>query len=621
MRMPIHLLCWLLLVVSLAASSNTGSSPPPSGGKMAISSAYTYRDTSQALSHAEIQQLAAEKWQYQTNFYWYYTRDPIWLQFPLRLSQGYRLLEIDRPTLSQAEIWISQSRQGPALLHQQDIDTRPIGERPLQHRNPVFDLNQLADGDYWVTLRLHSHGILQPHLYLWKETDLITAERQYQAFYGMVFGIMLVMGIYNLMLGLRTDLGEYRAYFYYTLSACLFIAGITGLGNQYLWNDWYWLKHRIIIFASALSFITALFFLQRFLDLPTQCRWLHRTTQVIIGLYVPMMIAGVFLTEDQVLPWVHALSNVVGILAIVAAIHLYRRRIPQAGVFLAAWSVLIIGTLVYTLMTQGFLPHNILTTYMQTIGFVLETVILSVGLANRLNHERQARQKETEEKLQLASELNRQNGLMLQYQRNANELLEARVEERTAQLQEVLQQLETLSNTDQLTGLYNRRHMARVLPEEMARAARGHYPIALLLIDIDHFKHVNDQFGHPNGDICLQTIAQLIRHHCRRAGDAAYRYGGEEFMVIFPHVDQAAAESLADSLLKEVSATVLALEGFDPIRVSVSIGVAIYDPQQKASQEQWIQAADMALYTAKHNGRNRRETAATFPDQRGPVLT
>lgn len=128
-------------------------------------------------------------------------------------------------------------------------------------------------------------------------------------------------------------------------------------------------------------------------------------------------------------------------------------------------------------------------------------------------------------------------------------------------------------------------------------------------------------FYSVNGDKCLQTIAQLIRHHCRRAGDAAYRYGGEEFMAIFPHVDQLAAEALADSLLKEVSTTELMLEGFDPIRVTISIGVAIYNPHHKTSQEQWIQTADMALYAAKHNGRNRRETATTFPGKEGPVLT
>ncbi len=167
--------------------------------------------------------------------------------------------------------------------------------------------------------------------------------------------------------------------------------------------------------------------------------------------------------------------------------------------------------------------------------------------------------------------------------------------------------LEQESITDALTGLYNRRYLDRRLDEEFARAQRYALPLAVLLLDIDHFKRVNDSYGHQTGDQVLSDLGKLALSTARNT-DIAARYGGEEFLVIAPNTPAASAEVLAERLRKIVASHTLSVAGgaSQPVALEVTVSVGVADLGRGInSPQELVRRADEALYRAKQAGRNR----------------
>ena len=188
-----------------------------------------------------------------------------------------------------------------------------------------------------------------------------------------------------------------------------------------------------------------------------------------------------------------------------------------------------------------------------------------------------------------------------------HELLEV-----TKNLAAANQSLRKMVFLDGLTGIANRRYFDEFLQKEWRRAERTHNTMALLMIDIDHFKSYNDCYGHQDGDDCLKLVAKTLENTLKRPGDHAVRYGGEEFAVILAEdIDGAGALAVAENLRANVAA--LAIEHRDSSvadHVTVSVGVALSYPDSTISPESLISFADQALYDAKHAGRNQVIIAA-----------
>ncbi len=170
-------------------------------------------------------------------------------------------------------------------------------------------------------------------------------------------------------------------------------------------------------------------------------------------------------------------------------------------------------------------------------------------------------------------------------------------------------ELAALSVTDALTGLANRRQLDRFLSREWRRSVRTGSCLSLLLIDADHFKAINDRFGHTRGDEVLQALATLIEGAIRRPGDLAARYGGEEFAVVLPETTVAGALVIAKAIQEQLARSQDELWPKDP-RVTVSIGVASLCPTAADSIADFFTSADEALYRAKSDGRNHVRSAA-----------
>lgn len=168
------------------------------------------------------------------------------------------------------------------------------------------------------------------------------------------------------------------------------------------------------------------------------------------------------------------------------------------------------------------------------------------------------------------------------------------------------QALMELSNTDPLTKLSNRRFLMKTLEKELQRCERSQKSLALIMVDIDHFKSINDSYGHQQGDIVLKTLANQMKARLRDY-DLAARFGGEEFALVLPETSLADAIRVADRLRTAVKDLRFTGE-FAEIRLTISLGVATYPHNKIRTVDDLIREADRALYNAKEKGRNRVET-------------
>lgn len=189
---------------------------------------------------------------------------------------------------------------------------------------------------------------------------------------------------------------------------------------------------------------------------------------------------------------------------------------------------------------------------------------------------------------------------------DANVLLERRVAERTDALERANKLLEKASRTDGLLGISNRMHFDECLEREWHRAVRERTTLALLMLDVDHFKRYNDRYGHQAGDDCLRAVARAAQGALRRPADMLARYGGEELVLMLPNTDIAGARVVARAVHDAIAQLQLP-HAASPVaaHVTVSIGVANVAPERGNVPAVLIAAADQALYAAKAAGRNR----------------
>ena len=173
---------------------------------------------------------------------------------------------------------------------------------------------------------------------------------------------------------------------------------------------------------------------------------------------------------------------------------------------------------------------------------------------------------------------------------------------RSAALTELAHKLQHDNNRDHLTTLYNRRFMWEWLVQQIKQSSRHGYPIACLMLDLDNFKSINDQYGHKEGDSVLCGFAGIVDEHLRKS-DILVRYGGEEFVVLMPQCDIEAAIVAAWRTVKGVRAA--AIGSLAPGQVTCSIGISIYNPNNPRTGEELLKEADKRLYEAKNSGKDQ----------------
>lgn len=526
---------------------------------------------------------------------------PVWLRFEVRNSienSSEWLLKIRFPYLDHIEVLVYHPKEKKWDAPLISGLTIPMQLRPIDHRNFLFPLTLEPGQKSIIYVRVISKTKLILPIILWKKDQFLKDDSNFQMLLGIYFGILSVMLVYNISIAVFTRDRSYLFYSLYILSILLYALISTGVGTQYLWDRVYWIKtHAYGIFPS-LCFLAGVVFVREFLAVKQYGGWVYKINNYLVIFWVGYILLYILVSPKYFLVAVLDLAALVtNTLGLVTGIFLWMKGNPSARYFTIAWGALMIFTFLLVLGSMGVIEFTWLASYSQMFGFVVELVLLSFALSDRINQERLAREKAQ----QLALNLNRK----------ISRKLELLVHERTVYLKRAMlrlkkanQELSELTITDSLTKVYNRRFFQKFIAHEVKRANRTLQPLAVIMVDIDHFKGINDTHGHPVGDKCLYLVAKTLRQQMARSVDLVARYGGEEFVVVLTATPKEKAILLAEKVRQAVEKLSVINKGI-PIKLRVSLGVASWIPDQDESYEELVKAADQALYQAKHNGRNQ----------------
>lgn len=527
-----------------------------------------------------------------------YTDHPYWFRSTLYnpgTTTLQRQLEIAYPVLDYIDLFIVNQAGQTEYLRLGD--KYPFALRPYWHRHFIVPIRIAAGQNVQLYLRVQTSSAMQIPLQLWQAEARDAHDQRQNLLQGLYFGTMLVMLLYNLILFFGIRDWNYLLYVLWTACMAGFLSAFNGLAFQYLWpTATQWNDQSIAVLLSLANVFGAAFslgFLQLRKNLPRSVPAL----QGMIGLALLAAIAAFWLPYQLAIKFTifNAVASI--LLMMAAAIRLWSAGYRAARLFILSWSSVLIGGTILAMNKFGLLPSNLFTEHAAQVGSALEAILLSLAMVDRFNSERKNSELSRIEMLQAQQTL-------LDVQRHQNEVLENRVRERTEELQQANLKLQEMSSTDALTGTYNRRHFDQAYASELKRMRRDHTDLSLLLLDIDHFKQINDSWGHQIGDECLKLVAQTIGQHIQRGSDTLARVGGEEFCILLPNTNAAGAVFLAETIRGAIEALSTEING-NRVAITASIGVTSSSQQLPTPPEQLLNLADKALYRAKQQGRNR----------------
>ena len=594
MRLHRFFVCYVLLVLSLFFLSSTVKSEPfpPTlilkadkthysfAGKLAY-----FEDKQGSLSFAQVQQQAAQgsfKLINLDNISLGYIKSTIWLKFSIEnhaLPDQNWLLLFDYPLLNEIEVF-SQTPQNTwkRLLMG---DNLPFEQRPVIHRMFATEINteQNQHQDFYV--RVKTSSSMQLRLAVISKKSFFARELANEMFYGVLYGIMILMAFYNLFLYLAVRDKSYLVYVFSVISSTTFFMSLNGHAYQYLWPDYPQFANSIVPVSASLWIVFSAIFTQTFLETKHYAPRLYYAVNTLIILAICSVLLSLLGDYQLAIKTSTGLVLVNNILILITSIRCWLNVNRYARFFVAAWSVYGAGVALLVLSRYGLIPDSFVTHNSAVLGLVVEVIMLSLALSDKYRVLTTALESYAQE-------------------------LETKVKLRTQELEVSNQRLKDQSLADALTGLPNRRHFDQQLELEWNQLQREAKPLSILVCDIDEFKSINDHYGHQYGDQCLQTIAQRIIQAVHRPRDVPARIGGDEFIVILPDTDIEGAELLGRNICHTVERTAIpqAPDALYEV-VTMSIGAATLIPDTNKDIKELFSLADRNLYQAKEKGRNR----------------
>jgi len=432
-------------------------------------------------------------------------------------------------------------------------DRTPFGTRDVAHRDFLFPLTVPAASDVTYYLRFRSQGPIDINLSLVDPNTLTAQVSREQLAYGVYFGCVIMLLVWSGLVFIAVRDGAFLAYFAYVATFGLYMMVNTGLAYQFLWPDSPRWANTCLLVLLSFSLIVAVQFSTTILRSGDYTPRLNRIARVLQALALCAIALSPLLDYAVLVQPVSLLIMLGVVFMITLGIVSLLAGSRPARPYVIAWGAFLAGSMVFLLKNFGVLPHTFFTQHSWQVGSLLEMILLSMTLSSRMSE--------------------------LQHQ----------------------------SRTDALTLLGNRRLFNDKLPEEFERARAQGHPLALLVLDIDKFKHYNDMHGHAQGDEAVKAVAHALRKHARKP-HIACRYGGDEFCVILPVTSEASAAVLAERLRAAVQSSLTGEH-----TVTISVGYAGQVGTRFETSHQLFEAADAALYSAKEQGRN---TIAAFQGRR-----
>jgi len=524
-----------------------------------------------------------------------YSASAYWLRFTLaprtELPSDW-LLEVAYPSLDRIEF---HAPAGGGWQTTAAGDLEPFAARPMTHRNFIFPLQVDPGKPQTFYLRIASAGSLTVPLRLWQPGAFTLHNQAAYAALALYYGMLLALFLYNLLLYLSIGDRNYLTYVLFVASMAIGQLSYNGLGNQFLWPDWpAWGNVAFPAGFAATGFFGALF-TRGFLDTPRNAPRFDRLVLGLAAFFALAALAPVLISYRAGAILTSLTGAIFSVVAVAAGIRCLQRGQAGARYFLLAWSLLLIGVAVLGLRNLGWLPTNFFTSFTMQIGSALEMLLLSFALADRINSLRRDKERAQAEALRIKQNL-------VETLQDSERQLELRVAARTGELEEANRKLHDAAHHDPLTGLANRLLLDDRLEHAITHATRGDRAMAVLLLDLDNFKQVNDQYGHRAGDELLKTVGRRLQTSVR-AADTVARIGGDEFAIVLEELQSTVnVWPVAEKIVAGITAPVL-VDGQE-LMVTISIGIALF-PGHGTTIRDLLKHADEALYAAKKQGRNR----------------
>lgn len=480
---------------------------------------------------------------------------PVWIHLPVQ-NHGSELIPrhllIENAWVDQLDIYLVHAGKVVAERH--------LGDRYVHaaraSSNRMFTVeHEFAPGITDIYIRAQTPDPLVLPLYLASDEDSRSRARFQDYSYGFLYGYLFALLAYNLVLYL--SLRDQRHILYAAVLSTFLALNIayTGHGFAMLWPNNTLLQQWIIPLLMLLYTIAGLSFGRCFVDTASQQPRLHRWLTQLIYALLALTLACILFFKDQrqLLLLAFACANLIAFLMPLIGWRALRKGPPAAHYFLCATLASAIGIALTSLCVWGWLPYTAWTFRAVELGMLIDATLLALALGHRFR--------------------------AIQFERAAAEALAAH---------------------DPLTNLHNRRAFLELAQTQWHQALRYQRPMTLIMLDLDHFKSINDTHGHAAGDTALVMAAEVLRNTLRN-GDLVARWGGEEFLILLPETGLDAALVLAERLRSAIAAVRLNSRG-NPIVLTASLGVV--ERGQQASLDALLTEADDQLYRAKSAGRN-----------------
>lgn len=558
--------------------------------------------------------LDEKQWETMDSFHLGLHSAPHWLSFTLPRKQATEkhLLIINYSLLDHADVWFMTSPENGSrvITEYKTGDAYPYSDRAIKSERFLFEVPASASALH-VFIKAESKGPINVPIQIWSANDFIEFSSLHKLFLGLFFGFMFAMALSNLYIYATSKNNLFLVYTAYVSCIALTLASLHGVAFRYLWPNNIWLQEIAVPIFACLTLIFVISLTINLLVLKVNSPSLFKTLRGIRYIFIGLLCLSFVMPYEIVIRLVLVLLFVSSLIIFTSGAILAVKGNVVAKYFCGAWGVLLLSGVAIALENFGLYDSIIDSSYLLMIGAITEALLLALAIAINFNEQLLVAKQTRDAALKSEQEAIEAKDELIDLQDKNRSDLEYSIEERTLELQIALRELseknrelEKLSAIDPLTGLMNRRYFDERIVAECRRSKREKSNLGIAMIDIDHFKKINDNYGHLCGDHCLKIFALTLQETIKRPSDIICRYGGEEFVLILPNTDQDGLIMLLERVRKEVEANKIVFEGQE-LQMTVSIGgcskIVLTDDENNSL----VAFADKQLYDAKESGRNR----------------
>ncbi len=564
-----------------------------------------YVDVSRSMKVAEIRKLDNALWQKSsnTNIGFGFTDAVYWFRVRVinNSVDSEFLLHAGHPKFNYVDTY---QYMGEKVIHHKVGVGVPKSEKQINHREHLAPFEIRPGGEAIFLIRAETTGTFLLPLRLWLTIPFFENAAFKNLWSGVLLGSWLLVMVFLVIVFSAYKHISVISFLSFTFFFGIYQFSAIGLGRQF-WGQSIAHYDAIFVLSIGAATISMYPFLSNLLKLRQTSHTSEMALRITAIAIFTLMVAYLFIDYAMVIPYLASLTIVMATLIVTVGGYAAIQGIRLALYSTVACAILSAGVIIQALISLQLIQSTLVTDQVGAISFIIMIITISFVMSAELRRQRQMQGEHILDKYRIERK----------QQIAQTKDLEERVHERTLELETALQELSSahetlkeLNTVDVMTGIKNRSYFDATFEQEWRRAIRQQYPLSLMLLDIDHFKNVNDTHGHLIGDECLRAIVLVIRSVLRRPADVLARYGGEEFVILLPYVEIDNALFLAEQIRAKIELSDLKMDSV-VLKATVSVGVGSKPPTEGEDRKDFIAAVDAALYRAKGAGRNNVQSA------------